>query len=576
MARVHYAAIIFAIAIGIIMVAPQLYFMQSAGDAYRGIIMPGRATESHSLAQVEEFADTGRFGNPYFAEEQDLPVSSLSLVAPLLALPTILFGIPVASMDLWYKGIFPMIAFLLLYSLGYRLTRERLLSLAASSLVILGSCLFTWSGLYAFASLNMAAVQNFLPYAEPIDVAVSGIIFFVFLHVLLSLWKGAEGLRKLMLFGCLAVIFALSFYVSFYLWSFFAVLSGIMVIAFLYSARPRDAVHVVFAVMLSTLASIPYLLDIIHFMMHPYYIDVSKTFDLVYTHMPHLYVPWLVIAIIFGALLWFRKRFDREAQFLMVLLIAAFLLDNQQLLSGRVFGGDPYLSNFTIPIIALAALWMISIAKEKIGRRTMIMIASFVIFVSFGSGITVQAESYHAAKDTALSQQSYAPIFGWLNQNAKVGDVVLADGPISELIPAYTKQNVYWSDFSFDYLVPRIRFMEMLFMYSRLYGIPPDSMPEENFETPIKKGNPALLHVETSDLLGDGKKSWGDFYPDSMATLYQWFYDGNMTIRLHDYRIDYIVIDRSKESGWLAALPKMSEVYRSGDLSIFQVPPIPS
>lgn len=571
--RAHYVAILLSLVVGGIMVAPQLWFIYSAGNEYQGIVMSGSDAESHYLARVQESVEGGGVGNPYFAEDKKLPTSQLTYIETVLAIPSILFGVSVPVMNLWYKFVFPGLIFLLAYFLAFRLTRNRSASLASAALAILGTSLFSFGDVKNLLTWN-TVYENFATYARPVNPSVSGVLFFTYLHVLLSFWRGSEVWKKKLLYVVsLAILFALSPYVYFYTWTFLAVLNGFVFIGLLYEARFRDAVHVVFATALGLLSALPYIQSIIAFTTHPLYADVSKTFGFIFSHAPRLSIVGGLIILFFAGALWWAKKWNTETKFITILLLTAIVVINQQVLTGRLLQEGHYHWYFNIPIFAIALWYGIVTAVEKLHwPKYAPFLAGVAIILSVGAGAFIQGSSYVNLRSHALEMQVYGPLFEWLNTNATPQSVVLADNEISEWIPVYTNHNVYWSNFGFTYLTAQVRVMHALYMYLRLFGITPKEMPESAFHVPTVGGEKAYQYHETSVLLGDKKTYLTGFYPDGMATFYGWFYGGDMNVRLRDYGVQYVVVDTRREQAWLSVIPKSAKkVFENGPIILFKL-----
>ncbi len=586
--RIHILGIVFSLLAGAVIVAPHLWFIVHSGSAYQGIQLFGADAETSYLTRIQEAAETGDVANPYIFEEKGtLPSSYDTYIEYALALPTIFFHVPVATMNLWYKFLLPAIAFFLAYLLAYRVTGRRSASLLAASLGILGLQLFSVSDIRFFlghAPVGYEPFTNFVNYGRPVNPEASGIVFFVYLHLLWSFWTAASGWtlplmrRKFFLIMALATVYAASFYVYFYTWTFFTVLNGLFFLACIIERRFRDAVHYLFITALGLLAAIPYFLNLIAFTSHPYYADISKTFGFVISHTPRISTGGLATIILFTCVaLWCDRRQLMKprgtAMYLGVLLLTTVIVINQQILTGRLLQEGHYHWYFNTPIFALAIAWSFSKISERIRIRHLLSgITLFVILAAFGTTIYIQILSYRAQEAVALSDQVYAPLFTWLNKNAAPESVLLADHRISEWTPVYTHLNVYWSDYNFTYLTPRFRVMHALFMYLKLYDIPPSAMPESAFHPPTDTAEAAFAHKETAILVGNHREYLYGFYPDGMAYLNTLFWNGPFEKRLHDYRIDYIAVDMRFESNWISKIPPSAKkVFEEGPIVLYQL-----
>lgn len=593
--KTHSVAVLLAIAAGALIGGPHVWFILSAGDQYQGIQMFGADAETNYLTRIQEAAEGGDAANPYLFEEKGtLPSSYEILGERILAIPTVLFGIPVATMNLWYKFFLPAIAFMLAYGLAFRVTRRRSAGIIAASLGILGLQLFSVADLKYFLGMAGPAYEvftNFANYGRPVNPEFSGILFFVYLNLLWSFWT-LGGMdwehvwkRKLAVILGLAACYAASFYVYFYTWTFFTVLNGLFFLGLLALRRVRDAVHIAFLTALGFLAAIPYILNLIAFTYHPYYRDISKTFGFIFTHAPRastagIATTFTLIATVllerFAPARTHARDEKHTALFLALLLGTAFIVINQQVITGRLLQEGHYHWYFNTAIFGLILAW----AATTIGRRMtfkwfMPIIAAIVALLAFATTLQIQRASYLAQKEAALADQPYAPLFDWLNENAEPEEVVLADRRLSEWTTVYTHQNAFWSEYNFTYLVPRVRFMYTLFLYLTLHDIPASAMPEAAFHPPAHGADEAAYNQpNTRGLVGNRREYLIGFYPDGMAELYQYYLASPFEDRLKDYRIDYIAVDLRHDQTWLAHIPKSAQkVFEHGPILLYKLNP---
>src|SRR5260221_10436962 len=102
--RTHGAGVIFALASGFMMIAPQLAFIHNLGTAYHGVYMLGTDAETHYLSRMEELYDGHLWGNPFLAEFKEKQYSLIFTPAELLlAVPGYILSIGIANLNLFYK-----------------------------------------------------------------------------------------------------------------------------------------------------------------------------------------------------------------------------------------------------------------------------------------------------------------------------------------------------------------------------------------------------------------------------------------------------------------------------------------
>lgn len=575
MIKKHFAAILFSILIGVGMLVPQWYFSWSLGPDYRGITIMGTDAETCYDARIKNAAEGGGVGNPFFLEEKDeVPPPGYVIAEEILALPLYVFDISVSQLSLIYLFFFPALIFLLVYAFLYRLIRDRGGAIAGAFLVVFGYKLLTLSGIFNLFTWS-GAYEQFSSYARPVNPQFSSLFFFGYLHTLLTIWRRKSKNISIIWYALVLFFVGISFYIYFYTWTFFAVLSGLFVALLIWKKEYEKLKRVLIVLVGASLVGIPYMLELHSFTSHPYYADISKTFGLLYSHKPILSLAGIIVTILFLGTLWLQRQEGKETPkdvlFLGSVLLSTYIVINQQIITGILLQEGHYHWFFNMPIFGIILIWSLYMILKRTYPKIYTMFIWGLVVASVLMFILVQTSSYKVQAPIFSQEQSYMNVIQWLNENAGHDDVVLADNDLSDLIPIYTNLYDYWDEYGFTYLIPRERVMHALFTYLYLYDVDPATLPEAAYHPPIKEYSTAYQYREVSILLGDKKAYLNGFYPEDMAEQYKAIRMRPISEQLNGpYRVDYIIVTERTGSNWHKALSGFPIVFQDGSYTIYK------
>ncbi len=445
--RKHYAAIFLSLLIGLVMVAPELLFIQQAGNDYRGIHMFKTDAELHYLARMQEVVDGNGLGNPFIYEyKNNVPSAAYTISETILAWPAKFFGIPIPTINLFYKFFLPVIIALLVYSLSFRLIGNRIWSVAAMFGVLLGNALLNAPDLVHFLRWEKV-YDSFALYSRPINPEFSSIIFFAYLHIFFSALKK----KTWRWFLALGVLLGVSFYVYFYSYSFFLALNAVFF--FLYAARKEYniSLKIATATILGAAIGAWSIVNTIAIYHHQYYLPMAKLSDIVLSHRPVVSAVGVMAALIL-VLFALRYRTYPNLIFLYGLVATAFVVVNQQVVTGILIQEGHYHWYFNVPIFIII---FIITGYYFLGNRRIlsIVLAALVCFVSLASATLIQASAYERWVGEVKNDQRYAKVLAWLKKETPKESVVFADNSLSQFIPVYTSNNVVWENHAAYYLL---------------------------------------------------------------------------------------------------------------------------
>ena len=551
----HRLAVVFSILAGLVMVGPQLVFIRTLGSNYHGIYMLGTDAETHYLARMEELYDGHFWGNPFLAEFKGKQYSPFwTPIELLLAIPGYIFGIGIADLNLIYKFILPAVIFLLSYILVWRIVRDRWAGIAAGALITLGYNIMTAAGWLHLLKWDYIYSQ-FALYSRPINPEASVLIFLVFLNSCYSLWQKASW-RGAILTG---VIFGLSFYIYFFLWTF---LSALIVLFLLVVIRDDRFKYFLGVFIVGLVIGIPALLFMAHVSQSSLFSPLAFVFGVMHNRSAH--IGFLSIAVCFFLLLlWFKKVIDKSMLvFLSILMLTTVIVLVQNIVTNIKIQEGHYHWYFNVPIYAV----IISVGLSKLLVKKPIIKNFFLgglVVCSFLNGYLVQASSYYFNYPEYAPIQQAGPVFDWLSRYSVHDSIVLSNEQLSELIPIYTHNNVFWNAYAIFYLIPIETIEQRLFYLLKLndyYGAVDDTAMKHDLVAM------SLIKTEINAIYG------GDIvmvYPPGLAQRYLNFLKNFKSAKI-PYGPDYILIDQRTDHWNLSHIPVSLE-FENGPYQLYHL-----
>lgn len=443
----HWLALILAMLVSLIVAFPQLYFrFEHRNDGiYQGIeLLP----DSPWSARAREIQDGHGFGSIYYKYGKDDPYLHLPLGSMVVAYMGKIFSLDINNTILLSRLVLPFIAFLLIYSFVFLISRNKSASLCSAIIILLADSLLDYSGIPSFLHNMFQGISSssFLEIARPV---YSLMIFVPFFGFLSSFWLFYRD-RKWYWGVISAIVLGLNFYNYFYIWTYAYAFGFVLIVILLLRKKWREAIRMAGVFLLALLVAIPYFINLYNARLHPLYEELSLRHGIVFSHTP-LFVGVLVLIAVVVFLLGF-PRGDKEKYFFgLALLVTPFVTMNQQLVTGMSLQTGHYHWYFHKPIAVIFIFVTIFHFFRQRGwhfyRR---MLAATIILVSFSIGFFVQGASYFNDYETrdggyiAIERQRYGPVVKWLSEFAEKETVVLGNNEASQMIVIYTPLNVFY------------------------------------------------------------------------------------------------------------------------------------
>ena len=570
----HYIAIVFAVVIAALAIAPHLVFIFSPGNNYAGINMFKSSDEEAYMASVLS-ASLGRVNTlaPYLYEYKSKENPAYSFQEYLLAGILKYTGIGTGKMFLALKFFGTGIIFFLIYYLVYLVSKNKISALLAPSLIVMALGILG-QGPKAILDNIMWRGGNieFWDYIRLLNPAFSGIFFFIALIAVFNLFSKPS--IKAAIFASIA--FGGLFYFYLYFWTFILVLLGILLIYALIYRAYRQALLFLISIAGGVIIGLPQLTRLVTFF-RKITTGAEGFFNqtVVVNHnfiFERVVIASLFLYIFFCAVIYLRGRFDKNLLFPLFLVGSGIIVVNQQVITGQSIQPHHYYFFTDLPAayIALAVIfgYIINLVSSKYLRFATVVPVFAVIFLW---GVGVQATSYKYYQPIYRHYQDFAPIFSWLKNNAPLDGVIYARDDVSEIISANLGYFIYSSPHASEsfYLSDERREV-MFFLKMVLIGINEESAEKYFYEHRNEVGGWFFGQIYREKC-----GSPGCFPEEIIKKLifdYKYFLKKPLELELKKFKIDYFIWDKNQDSNWRIAEWKFLEpIIEDNGIALFRV-----
>lgn len=474
--KAHWVALVLGILIGIISIAPYVYFAVSE-PSYAGISLMGQDAEEHYLARIHEaYEGNMGMGNSYLPYKK-VPYLIPPLGEDLEALAAKIFHISVTQVNIAAKFVLPFCVFLLIYTLGYLLCSSR-----AGALLGGVGAMFTEQLLSQPISIIELFKGHILAdgiyWSRPINPEISGLLLYGSLILLWLLFTTEQttvkrSVGKIIALGLLA---GASLYISPYPWSFIGATMLLVCGYLIYKKEYRRALAIVCAGVIALTCAVPFVFNFVQARAMPGYAAASMQHGVLGSHAPvvGLILPLLLLAAFLG----FAGN-AKVKRFFILLGVALLFVLNQQILTGFYLQPGHYHWYITKPLFGLiAGLTGISLVKRFSKSVHIVSATAFVgIALLLGYGALAQVHFYRVHAPASVAAQSYAPILAYL-ASIPGHQVVFADSVLSDYIPIYTPADAPADVYAPYYIAPLGYFEKLAALKSALAGSSTQPMTE--------------------------------------------------------------------------------------------------
>lgn len=576
----HYLACLLAILVGTASIAPLLLAQQAIGEDYQGIPLLFQANEDHYMARIQEIVDGYWFvGSPFLYEYKD----NLGIVFPigefLYALPVLLFGIPVLSVIMAVKFIFPALLFLLVYSLIYILSKrtssDKITAALGGLIITFGENFVNYKQVLFLLGGHSTDLLLSL-WTRPVNPITGALFLFIFLILLCK----SINSRKWYYPVASGIVVGL---MTGYIFSWLMALAVVGAVIIISATRRHFGLikKMFFIIFCSILTGLPAW----YIWLHSLYASGDGQFEakqsgLIYTHQPIFNKVVLLQTVFFLPLFlfeWYRskknnEKFEEWWWFTAVLVIGNWLVFNQQIITGRTVW-PAHLTQYTIILAFLTFVLVLgNYIKARIPKlwSAAIIVIGGVIILYMGM-VTFNYRNADASMKELIALQRFTLIFDWLNDKAPKDCVVFAmenteyTEPLGDWIPAFTHCNTYLTT---NALMP----------IDRKYF---SKMIELRFGGVKEQGLEQYLWDHKTDLRYRFFTSWNQWLdPDDswlaepigvLVNKYPDFLKEDFTTALRRYKIDYFVSEGPLSTALSDEFPNARLLEQAGLFYIYQL-----
>lgn len=573
----HRYAIFTALFIGLLCIAPQIFFIAHLGAAYRGIPYMQTANEEDYLGFMKD-VEGGHLlsaSSQFFEYKNSYPT-----IPPIFAIPYVvvskLFHISLASTLTVGKFFLPAILFFLVYLLIYRLSGEpddvrgKINAIAGGLLVVLGFDLQDYRTVWNFLR-GQGALGYAIIWTRPMNPISGAVLIFTFL---LCLWSLISQ-RRLYVIVLAAIALALMMSSYFFSWSASLAVMGVVgLLAFL--RAKKELIKSMLGVLgLALLFSSPYWFMVWKASQLPWAAEAAARTGLLSSHAPHFnkfIIAALTVFLAISYLVFYIKKNIKSVKeiqewwwFCAAMLLGGLLAYNQQVITGKEIWYYHYVF-YTIPFGYITLVVLLWNFIKPMYPRAWLALASMVVAVTVFSGISVQISS-GALFPYYANLQKYAGAFNFLEKTAPKDCVVLADedaDALNNLINDFTHCDSYFSTQRF-LVAPIDRFYHNYMTLLRFRGVKAEEI-DDYLKRNLSEAQGALyyqlqysLGYIDEKLENDLKKFPGD---------YREFLKKDFYTELTKYKIDYIFLVGPIRKEFEKSLP-IKKVFEENNVLIY-------
>jgi hypothetical protein len=563
----HKYALITMTVVALIYGMPQVIARYSLPNTYAGIPYLVNDSEGEYVSRIREILD-GHYtvSSPAFYEYKN----SVSLIPPtseffFYVLPKIVTGLSLNSIIFLSRFVLPALVFIFVYSLllsiSLRSRYAHITAIAGGLFVILGAGIADYHSFFSYL-IHGGRETYFLWQSRLVNPVTGTLTLFVILN--LMWWIMKKQTSWFVSIGAGVVLAIMSGYVF-----SFALALTIAILLTLFFIWKKDWQKVL------KMASIPilalafnalYIVKALRTLSHSTNTSDPLRSGMFLTHVPTLNIISVAVLLVVTALFTFlyvkSHRIEKEDEtwwvFVFAISLSCVIAYIQQIVTG-ITVWPQHFSQYTV---ILALVVFIILLQNFIGPRWhKLRIVGITFFIIISSVFALRM--LLSIPSTILQfadQQSFAPVFEWLNNNAEKDCVVYVSSDygneINRFIPAFTSCNVYHSFYNYNGVPPE-RIMDNFIVNLRLRGIKTAEISrhwDENWfwvhayffrdwgdmfccsdRWLVKIKNPE----EIAGYFDSVEKDVEEKYSQSLKT--------DLKTELAKYKIDYFVVDTEKQ-----------------------------
>ncbi len=552
----HWVAILIAIVLGILLVLPFFYFQSALREEYKGVQREFIDDELFYMARIKDVIDGYQtLGNAYLYEHKNQLPQQLFLPEFILAQPLKILNLNIVQGRILYSFLLPVLAFILTYIAFYLIQPSRLWANLFA--------VFLFFGLYLFK------------FTRPV---IPQFVFLFWLSQFIFLWQFLKSPSN-RTFKLLSILnFGLLFYIYPFYWTFYLVFLAVLI--FFYFFRNKAISKQFLKILIGGL-----IIGLVYFCLTflasqlPEYQETLTRLQLVFSRSPsEIKSSALALAVLlFIATLYWPKTIKpkKETMFFITGIVSVILVTNQNIITGLKFE----FGHYRMLAIFFSALTFYYLWNNLISLNFKIrsLILSLVIIMSFG-GVYSYIQRVVRISDQDIYAQKYADVFDWFNANTPKDSVVYANEEISQLVPVYTSNNVFYVRSSNLFFISDPEVLERFILNNYF----------EKFDRDfVIQNERSIWGVRYIDRYGDAVQAnkWRIFLglklkddtrlPEEEVNKImieaEELQNSKLKDGLRDYRANYLVWDREKDPHWKISENDFKKIADFSQFAVFEI-----
>jgi len=560
--RRHGAAVLLALAVGVTS-ALSVFLVR----AFPPVLSTESLDSAWYHAVLNETIMGGEPWNAVLAESLPSTPPVPVLAERVMAFPARLFGMTAHDALTIWRVLLPALLALAIYVASIVITRSRGFSLAASAAVpmltpLVISPIFSLSVL-----LGTKTPLLYTVYDRPVHPQFEAWLVILFmLGMVLALERTG---RRWVALGS-GLILGLLTYSYLWAWTWGYVFLGVLLLV-TFMERNRSSIRTVLTAW--GVAILVGSMEIIQLVRHAFGGGDAAYLERLGLDAGHAFADAtqnLPIVIGLALLIVSRKYLTKPImRFAGAGLAATFIVVNQQLVTGRSFQPDHYLSLIGGALLVWVVAWSVWMRVANRGFRVRIASVALILLVAFLFQLGMQARIAQAATPIARDLASLQGAMDWLEMNAEPRSVVFTDQRIGMAIPALSRMKLWWHFYAMAVPVDEERSRNAAFMWFALADLDAPSLKQEAATHPIEVSQYFTLTTSY-----EARLRFLAEHIEEIATAYDAFLkDADLAGLLRRYHGDYVLADKTLDQWSPERFGPLEEVFRNERFTLYRVLP---
>lgn len=533
----HYLIFVLAFLLSLFTFGSQMWAINSIGDNFSGIYPVKSGDELYYAARAHEVIDGHIYiSNPYLYEYKSGEPVQFWVSDYILTKPLSLFGLDVYQIYFLHDFVLTFILALLVYFVFFKLTGNKVLSLA--------SVLF----------INLALFFNLFSRAP------SPQFNFIFFLLLAWLLIALNRHQKKKYFIWASIIFGFLFHIYTYYWTFYVVWLVIFLLLNKIRNKKFNLSPYVYMTLGAFVIAIPYFVSLFKNMHLSYYDESIYRIGMIDTHFPSGIKIVVLAGIVLLFFFWAYKKkwltINSTSIFLFSGVLAAVVSVNQHIITGKNL---EFSSHYLLPsvfVICLAFAYILN--KSPFARKKYFYVLIFALIVLVGYQPVIQEiKSSATFKPEQVEWQKYGQAFRWLDRNTPKDSVVFANENVTMLLPTYTHNNVFYNRHANIHFMPDEEVYDRFLIHNYWNKIDEDFLYDQQTSIwgvhyidafgHLNSRNRILtkfgLVVEMPSMISGDKI-------EEMLNLSKEIKSKSFEENISKYKVDYLLLDKSVDQNW--------------------------